>query len=465
MARLNTMRPNTIETMARISLLFLLFAALLERPLSAQTGAKQTPKAPEFPLHSIAVEGNKILSAASIVRASGLQMGEKSDKTAFDAAQAQLLATGYFESVGYRYKPSLDGMGYDATFEVIEIAPLMPLRIEALSEKQDTIVAWLKQTDPLFTGKLPGTQLVLERTAREIEQFLASKNHPEKVLAKVVTLAPEKFEIQIQPARGLAPVAEVTFEGNKALGTTALANAIADVAFGQPYTESGFRQLLENQIRPRYEAKGYLEVRFPKVTTLPSPRVKGVDVKVTVEEGSQYKLTRVAVAGKMASDSARILKAAKLPKLTIADFDEIRQGADRVKDEMKHRGFLDAEVTTQRKLDEAAKSVEVWIVVETGPEFTFGNLTVLGLGLDGEAAIRKMWGLKNGDAFPVEYPTYFLGKVNEEGIFDNLGETTATPKRDDAKHVVDVTLDFKTAPPKPKKPRRPGAMESSGPPE
>ena len=84
-------------------------------------------------------------------------------------------------------------------------------------------------------------------------------------------------------------------------------------------------------------------------------------------------------------------------------------------------------------------------------------MTVNGLGLDGEAAIRKMWSVKPGDAFPEGYPDYFLSKVKEEGFFDNLGDMKAKPAINADTHVVDVTLDFKGAPPKAKPPvREPG---------
>lgn len=445
--------------MARILLLFLLFAA----PLPAQTAKKKTAPAPavvqppepefnpKFPLTSITVEGNKILASEAIARASGLKLGQKGEKEAFDQAQAKLVATGYFETVAYRFRSMADGSAVTVTFEVHEIQPLLPLRIEGLTEKPDAVLAAIRRLDPLFPGKLPGTQQVLDRTAREIEQFLAEQNHPDRVSGKVVALTPGNMEIQFQPARGLTPVAEISFEGNKAISNTDLVNAISSVAYGEPYTEALFRQLLENQIRPRYEAKGYLSVKFTKVMTEPSSTVKGVDIKVTVDEGPVYKLNRVAVAGKLAEDSKRILKSAKLPEMTIVNFDQIRDATLRVKDEMKHRGFLLAEVTTERRLDDAKKTVDVWIVIETGPEYTFGKLKILGLGLDGESAIRKMWSLHEGDAFQNEYPDYFLSKVKEEGIFDNLGEMKALPKRDDKSHVVDVTLDFKYQAPKVRK--------------
>ena len=435
-----------VRDMARISIVLLLLAGFVQ----AQT-------ARNFPIDSIAVEGNRI-PAAAVIAASGLKRGDKGDSAAFDAARDRLLGSGYFDTVAYRYKPSGTG-GYDITFEVQEVETLYTIRIDALPVSAQEVVAYLKSKDPLFSGKMPGTRQVIERTAREIEQYLATKDHPEQVAGKVVATAPGQLEVGFTPVRGLPAVSAVSFEGSKVISATDLHNKISEVAFGQPFTESGFRSLLNSQLQPLYEAKGYMRVTFPKITTEPAAEVTGIDVRVTVDEGSEYKLARVAVAGRSASESARILKAGKLPQLTVANFEEVKQAAVRVKNSMRHDGYLDAQVTTDRKLDDAKKTVEFFLIVETGERYTFGKLAVDGLGLDGEAAIRKMWSVKPGDAFPVDYPDYFAGKVKEEGLFDNLGDAKARTSINPETHVVDVTLDFKGAPRKPQAPRQPGGFQ------
>jgi outer membrane protein insertion porin family len=437
--------------MRRILLCLLLLGGLL----AAQQPVPQAAR--EFPIDSITIEGNRILSSAAIVAVSGLKTGQTGSGPIFDGARDRLLATGYFDTIAYRYKPAEKG-GYNVTFEVQEIPTMFPVRIEGLPVTASEIEADLKARDPLFIGKMPGTQPAIRRTTAEIEQYLESKGHKDKVLGKMVATEPEKFEVQFLPARGLAVVSDVAFEGSKAILAADLHKAISEVAFGQPYSENGFRIFLQNQIVPLYEAKGYMKVTFPSVTTAPSTEVQGVDVKVTVDEGVEYKLTRVAVAGRSQSESAKILKQAKIPQMTVANFEQVREAAKRVQETMRHQGYLEARVTSEKKVDDAAKTVEFFLVVDTGPEYTFGKLTVSGLGLDGEDAIRKMWSVKPGDSFPDGYADYFLGRVKEEGLFDNLGATTAEKKVNAETHVVDVTLDFKGAPQKPKKPKTDGGI-------
>src|SRR5580698_6323514 len=438
--------------MPRMLFVLLLFAG----GVSAQKTEPPVSVTREFPLDSITVEGNQIHSTAAIVAASGLKLGAPGSSVVFDAARDRLIASGYFDMVSYQFKPAKDGAGYAVTFEVQEIATLYPIRIDGLPATLEEVTAFLKSKDPLFTGKMPGTPQVLKSAAAEIEQYLESKGHDDKVAGKVISPAVETFVVDFTPMRGLPAVSAVSFEGSRLIPAVDLHNKISEVAFGQPFTQEGFRALLESQILPLYESKGYMRVTFPKITAERSAEVTGVDVKVTVDEGVEYKLTRVSVRGESAAESARIIKMAKLPQMTVANFDDVIQAAKRVQDSLRHQGFLDARVTTDKKMDDDKKTVEFFLVVNGGPAYTLGKLTVHGLGLDGEAAIRKLWSVKPGDPFPEGYGDYFLSKVKEEGFFDNLGDTKAKQDIDAKTHVVSMTLDFKGAPPKEKAPAKPG---------
>lgn len=435
-----------------ISLVLLAFTALTVLAQQTKTVSGGDDASAAFPIDSITVEGNRILPAAGIVAASGLAVGMKANGAAFDAARERLLATGYFETIACKYRPGDKGAGYEVSFEIEEIQPLYNIRIEALPVTVPEAVEYLKKIDLLFTGRIPGTEQVLARTARGFEKLLDSKGSPQTVTGRVVSYAPQKFEAQFMPAAGVPNVALVTFEGNKAVRDTVLQNAMAEVAFGQPYTDSNFLILLDNQIRPLYENKGYMHVVFRKLSTTPSTQVKGVDVHVVVEEGGQYKLGEVGVRGPMEEQSKHILRVAKMAQMGIADFDKISEAQTRITDSLKHEGYLDVQVSVDKELDEEKKIVNVYFVPNPGPQYTFGSLKVEGLGLDGVAAVKKMWGVAPGQPFPAEYPAYFAKQVKNEGIFDNLGDVRAEPEINAQTHVVNVTVTFRYEPTPRKKP-------------
>jgi len=127
------------DVVVRMSLVLLMFAAVAAAQTSAPPDGRQaTPRA--FPIDSIVIEGNRILTAPAIMTASGLKRGQTADTTTFDAARDRLIATGYFETVAYRFKPSATS-GYDVTFEVQEVTTLYPIRVDALPATLRSIIA------------------------------------------------------------------------------------------------------------------------------------------------------------------------------------------------------------------------------------------------------------------------------------------------------------------------------------
>src|SRR5580700_11786545 len=110
---------NIVEAMPRISLVLLLFAGLIPAqtparkatPAAASTTPTPTSVTRDFPIDSITIEGNRILSVAAITAASGLKLGATGNISVFDAARDRLIASGYFDMVAYRYKPAASGVG------------------------------------------------------------------------------------------------------------------------------------------------------------------------------------------------------------------------------------------------------------------------------------------------------------------------------------------------------------------
>ena len=69
-------------------------------------------------------------------------------------------------------------------------------------------------------------------------------------------------------------------------------------------------------------------------------------------------------------------------------------------------------------------------------------LTLVGLDLESEAEINRIWTMKPGKPFNPDYADLFLQRVKEDGVFDNLGKTKADTKMNEQDHTADVTLTF-----------------------
>ena len=414
-------------------------------PAAPPAAAAPNPAPTTYPLESLRIQGNRHLTPEKIIAATGLKIGQPVKKEDFDAARARMLATGAFESVGYEFKPSASNSGYDATFEVVEVAQFYPYRFEELPATDDALRAALAKMDPLLGPEIPATREVLGRYERALADFLRGKV---AVQGRLISDLPGGPTIVFRPPGERARVAEVHFTGNKELPTSQLANRLADVAIGAAYTEPALRMLLDTSIRPLYEAHGLIRVSFPKVVAEKAKEneVDGVSVTVTVDEGAPYKLGDVRLAGVPTGQMSELKDVAKWKTDEVVNFDEVKAGIGRIERRYRGTGYLHVSSKVDRTVHDPEHTVDLVVTIQPGAQFTFGNLDVKGLDLIGEPAIRKMWGEKNGKPFDPEFPDAFLKDVRDQALFDNLGQTSSEAKVNEASKTADVTLIFNGKP-------------------
>ena len=297
---------------------------------------------------------------------------------------------------------------------------------------------------------------MLERHAKWLQEFLAAKGITEKVVGAVDNISPGEYMVVFWPSRPLPAVAHVRFRGNHMLSENTLWEAVSASAVGLPYTEDSFREVLRDGVRPLYEARGRVHVTFPELRTEPAKDVQGLTVTVTVDEGDSYTLGNVTIADQTPLNATSLLKDGNFKTGDVANMDLANAGIDRIRQSLRRAGYMEAQTAMTRKLNDEKKTVDIAVHVDAGPQYIMGKLTLVGLELEGEAEIKRMWALKDGKPFNPEYPDRFLARVREEGLFDHLGKTNAETKVDEKNHAVDVTLTFGAAPSSPARPTRRG---------
>src|SRR5882724_11826076 len=353
----------------------------------------------KWPIQSLTVEGLKNYTQAQAIATAGLKIGQLAGKADFEAARDRLLATGVFETVGYRFEPAAASTAYVASFEVVEVEPVYPVRFEALNVPDAEVRAWLRKKDPFFGAKIPATEAFLNRHAAEIEQYLSSQGRTEKIAGKVVADSAEQFTIVFRPATGAPKVAEVKFQGNEVVPSSVLLNSFAGVAYGTIYSEAAFRQMLDASIRPIYEARGRIRLAFPAIQTEKAKNVEGLVVTVTVDEGSSYDLGDVSLTGETPVPAKELLKAGGFKAGDMANFDDVNAGLDRMKKRLRREGYTKANFHVERHVDDKKKTVDLAIRPELGTQYFFGKYTVEGLDIHGEAAVKKLWTMRVGQPF------------------------------------------------------------------
>ncbi|MBV8570891.1 MAG: hypothetical protein JO319_09780 [Acidobacteriaceae bacterium] len=422
---------------------FLSIAALAQTP--AEPDAKPAPhrEPPPGTLHSVTVKGNQLYTSADIIRESGLKPGQHITAGIIEQARKKLQDTELFNDVADEYRFTAGPTpGYDITFEVAENQQLFPMRFERIGLSPDAARACLKEHVDLYSDRIPGTQGVLNRYTAAMQECVKAGNPKLKIHALISNDDPQQLAVLFAPETPAPAISQVVVSGNQAVDTGTILRAVNQVAVGVPLSDTRLKLILDGTIRPLYAAKGYAAVSFPKVETEPSKDNLGVIVKVQIADGPAFKFGTIRFRGSgMEEDVIR----STIPFKPGAPYDGEKVDNFRLSllQNLKRHGMLDASVLTNSDTDDSNRTVNVTYTVTPGAVYNFAKLDVQGLDITSQPVIEKLWGEKPGHPFNPEYPDFFMKRVAQEGIFDNLGDSRTDYTADISTHNVTVHLYFK----------------------
>ncbi len=415
----------------------------------ADSGEKPPPAAkkapPPGPLHSVTVKGNSLYSAGDIIRETGLKEGEKVDRSKIEQARQHLQSTELFNSVAYQFRLGGGASNYyDVTFEISENTQLFPVRFERLALPAESIRSCLREHVDLYADKIPGTEGVLNRYKAAVESCIAGDkgDKGEKVKAVISNDDPQQLTVLFTPDAPTPTISQFLVSGNQAVDTGTILRAVNQIAIGAPLSDMRLKMIIEGTIRPLYAAKGYAAVSFPKIETEPSKTDLGVIVKVEIKDGPSFRLGSIRFRG-TGLDEDEIRSTIPLKSGQPFNSQQIDQYRLDLSHKLRRKGFLDANVTTETETDDSKRAVNIVYNVTPGAAYNFQKLDIRGLDVTSEPVIAKLWGEKEGHPFNPDYPDFFLKRVQEQGLFDHLGDTSSDYTADPSTHSVTVHLYFK----------------------
>ena len=419
-----------------------LFAsAMLAQVPEHAAASKKAP--PPGTLHSITVKGAHLYAPQEIVKQSGLKIGQRVTAPIIEQAREKLQATELFTNIAdeYRYT-SGDPPAYDLTFQIAENEQLFPMRFERLGVSPDAVRQYLRDHVALYSDRIPGTEGALHRYTSAVEDFVHQTNPSLKVKATISNDDPQQLAVVFSSDKPAPTISQVTVTGNEAVDSGTILRAVNQVAIGVPLSDTRLKLILNGTIKPLYAAKGYAAVTFPKVDIEPSKSNLGVVVKVTINDGPVFKFGPIHFHGSgMDEDEIRTTIPFK-PGQTF-DGDKVDNYRLELIHRLRRRGLLDAGVHTNAQTDPTQHLVSITYDVVPGSVYSFQKLDIQGLDMVAEPAIARLWGEKPGKPFNPDYPDFFLKRIQEQGLFDNLADTASDYTTDTSTHDVTVHLYFK----------------------
>ncbi len=394
----------------------------------------------KFPLRAIEIVGAENYSTQSIIRASGLKIGDPVGEADFKRALERIHAAGVFDGLEFRYDPQ--GDGYKVTFTVHELEQLYAVAFQGFDDSPDELRALLDEKVPLFAARVPSTGPMIERIGDTLQTRWQGQGHESKVVGQLEADAAGGLMMLFRPQERLQTISYVAFENSEVISAFDLQGFFNRIARGEAYSETRLRELLRYNVRPLYEEKGRMGVKFCPCSAVDDPDNLGLKVTVHVEEGPEYQYGSVPPPEIPGLEPEKV-ESMYSPKTGAAvNMKLARESQAAIEETLRANGFIRAKTQLDVAVHDEAQTVDLDFVVDPGYRYTFDRLVIEGLDILAEPIIRKRWGMTSGANYSPSYPAFFLARLQEENAFDDLQDTRFKEDIDENTKRVSVTLQF-----------------------
>ncbi|MBL7645859.1 MAG: outer membrane protein assembly factor BamA [Candidatus Hydrogenedentes bacterium] len=199
-----------------------------------------------------------------------------------------------------------------------------------------------------------------------------------------------------------ARIRSIKFEGNDTLSGRKLRKLMATKQarwfLGGKYEEEKLEFDLQ-QIINNYGDFGRLEAEITKTDLLYSDNGKKMDLTIHVQEGAEYKLDNLEIAGNAVFDDDELLEQVEVTAGEVHNKSQVEKDAAELQDGYQSSGYVAANVSPVVILDKDNKTTRVTHKIEEGDLKYIREVKIIGNELTKDEVIRRQLALEPGERY------------------------------------------------------------------
>ena len=192
-------------------------------------------------------------------------------------------------------------------------------------------------------------------------------------------------------------------------------------------------------IRTLYQNKGFADMRVSDVQTTPLPNGKGVDLVISISEGTQYRVNRLAIDGATIVAPADLVRYLKMRNGSLYTPDGMGADLKKIRDYYGSRGYVD--MVAQPQITPAGQGqIDLTYRVDEGVQSYVNLINVQGNTKTKDKVIRRELAVQPGGIFDttlVDVSKTRLMNLNYFSKVDTVPVDTLVPGRKDLDVIVD----------------------------
>jgi outer membrane protein insertion porin family len=374
----------------------------------------------------VVVRGNRRIEADAIRARIGTAVGGPYRTSQIAKDVREIHALGFFRDVRVFSEESPKG-GRIVIFEVEENPVVRQISISG----NDNIDGdKIRDILTLTMGSALDYPLLFENRARIQALYKAEGYYLAEVAHEIETLSPSSVGIHfVVTENEKLKLRDIQFIGNEAFSDRALRAGFQTKKWrfwsyltswfdrSGTYSEPLFIQDLRS-VEKKYTDAGYLQAAISSPDVVAS--AKGMIVSVTVEEGLEYRVGALDVAGDTTVDIDALRSLLKLREGEIFNRSYLTEDVAALTGHYTDRGFYFANVSPLSNLSQEDQTVDVIFQVRKGPLYFVRNVNIDGNTVTIDPVIRREIPIVEGELYSQREILLAKSRVNSLGFFEEV---------------------------------------------
>lgn len=397
----------------------------------------------EFQVTAVEVEGNKVVSTATVLAKIKTRPGDRASQQTVDEDIKRLYGTGFFTDVSADLRPYQEG------------------KLVRFLVKERPLV-----TTVVVTGARRFREAKIREQMKTREQELLDRRQLKEDLDKIQQLyrtsgyylAQARQEVKVDETTNKAAifitlvegekirVRRILFAGNTRISSGRLRKAMATKQ-GWIFTAGYYRpEVLDEDIerlKSLYRLEGYSDVQATSAVSFDEKK-RWLVVTMTVEEGPQYLVGNMAFRGASQISEEDLRKRLELISGKPFSQEKLSQDVSKLQSAYFASGYMAADVEPATALNPTTHRVDVTYRVTEGSIAYVGEVVIRGNVKTRDLVIRRELRIAPGERFDGEKLRRSKERLYNLGYFEEVNFETTSGVRPDQRNLVVTVKESKT---------------------
>jgi len=326
----------------------------------------QTLRAESFTVDEIEVIGAKKISIGTVLNYLPINVGEQLDENRSPDLIRELYSTGFFEYI------ELIRDGNTLIVKLRERPSIAEINIEGNEEIDDESLDRALDQIGMTRGKI-FNELQLSKLELELQQLYYSLGkYAVRLKADWRYLDDDRVVIDINISEGEAALirsinmtGNLDFDDETLLDSFELESSDDGWFASDEYSSSKFIGDLEN-LKSFYLDQGYLQFNVDSKQVTISPDRKDIDITININEGQQYVLSDISMAGELVVAEVELMALVAFREGEIFSRKKVTQAARLITKRLGQDGYTFAKVRPIPEIDEDNNTVSLKFLINPG---------------------------------------------------------------------------------------------------